>query len=150
LGAFFLTLTWTGWHPGDAVGAHAPLHHGYQQATTTAWLGIVMCQVGVAFAARTDHASLRSVGFFTNRALLGAIGVTLLFATGLVYLPIAHSVFGTAALDPGHLAVVAPFAFVVWGADELRRLRRRRRSADPTPRELGTNDSDASATSAGC
>jgi hypothetical protein len=37
--------------------------------------------------------------------------------------------FGTAALSPGQLATVAPFPFVVWGADEIRRLLVRRRQA---------------------
>jgi hypothetical protein len=43
-------------------------------------LGIVACQVGTAFAVRTSHASLRSVGVFPNRYLLGAIGIALAFA----------------------------------------------------------------------
>ena len=29
--------------------------------------------------------------------------------------------FGTAALSPGQLAILLPFPFIVWGADELRR-----------------------------
>ena len=50
------------------VGAGTPLHHAYLQATTMTFLGIVACQIGTAFAARTERASLRSVGVFTNRA----------------------------------------------------------------------------------
>ena len=127
MGGYFLTLTRAGWHPGDPTGPGTALHHAYQQATTTAWLGIVACQIGTAFAARTDHASLREVGVFSNRPLLGAIGVSLLFAALVVYLPPLHTVFGTAALSPSQLAVVAPFPLLVWGADELRRAHRRRR-----------------------
>jgi magnesium-transporting ATPase (P-type) len=62
MGAFLLTLSRAGWNPGDATGPGTALHHAYQQATTTAWLGIVACQVGTAVAVRTDHASLRAVG----------------------------------------------------------------------------------------
>ena len=129
MGGYFLALTRAGWHPGDPTGPGTALHHAYQQATTTAWLGIVACQIGAAFAARTDHASLREVGLFSNRPLLGAIGVSLLFAALVVYLPPLHTVFGTAALSPSQLAVVAPFPFLVWGADELRRAHRRRRAS---------------------
>ncbi len=86
------------------------------------WLGIVACQVGTAFAVRTDRASLRSVGVFSNRLLLAAIGVALAFAAAVVYLPVMHGVFGTEALTAGQVATVAPFPFIVWGADELRRL----------------------------
>jgi len=129
LAGFFLTLVRAGWAPGDAVGSGSPLHAAYRQATTTAWLGIVFCQIGAAFAARTDHASLRSVGVFANRLLLIGIGVALTFAALLVYLPAAHSAFGTAALGPAELATVVPFPLIVWGADETRRALRRRRAA---------------------
>ena len=129
MAGFFLTLRHAGWQPGAATGPGTPLNHGYRQATTVAWLGIVACQVGTAFAVRTDHASLRQVGLFTNKLLLAGIGVALAFAAALVYVPALNSFFGTAALSPGQLATVAPYPFVVWGADEIRRLVLRRRSA---------------------
>jgi hypothetical protein len=37
-----------------------------------------------------------------------------------------HGLFGTEALTPAQLAIVAPFPFIVWGADEIRRLLIRR------------------------
>ena len=43
--------------PTSATGS--PLHDAYLQATTMTFLGIVACQVGTAFAARTERASLR-------------------------------------------------------------------------------------------
>jgi magnesium-transporting ATPase (P-type) len=126
---FFLTLRHTGWQPGAPTGPGAPLNHAYRQATTVAWLGIVACQVGTAFAVRTDHASLRSVGVFTNRPLLAAIAVALAFAAAVVYLPVLQGFFGTAALTPAQLALVAPFPIIVWGADEIRRWLIRRHHA---------------------
>jgi magnesium-transporting ATPase (P-type) len=124
---FFVTLGRAGWHPGDATGPGSPLSHAYRQATTVTWLGIVACQIGTAFAVRTDHASLRSVGLLTNRFLLAGIAFSLAFAALLIYTPVLHRFFGTAALSPGQLATVAPFPVIVWGADELRRFVIRRR-----------------------
>ena len=95
---FFLTLRHAGWHPGAATGAGSALNHAYRQATTVAWLGIVACQIGTAFAVRTDHASLRSVGVFSNRFLLGGIAAELAFAAALIYVPALNSIFGTAPL----------------------------------------------------
>ncbi len=126
MAGFFLTLRHAGWHPGAPTGPGSPLYQGYRQATTVAWLGIVACQVGTAFAVRTDHASLRQVGLFTNKLLLAGIAVALAFAAAVVYLPALQGVFGTAALSAGQLAIVAPFPFIVWGADEIRRLLIRR------------------------
>ena len=58
----------------------------------------------------------------SNRPLLAAIAVALAFAAAVVYAPALQGFFGTAALTPGQLATVAPFPFIVWGADELRRI----------------------------
>jgi magnesium-transporting ATPase (P-type) len=123
---FFLTLRHAGWQPGAPTGPGSPLNHVYRQATTVAWLGIVACQVGTAFAVRTDHASLRSVGVFTNRPLLAGIAVALAFAAALIYVPVLQAFFGTAALTPAQLAIVVPFPIIVWGADETRRMLMRR------------------------
>jgi Cation transporting ATPase, C-terminus len=64
----------------------------------------------------------------TNKLLLADIAVALAFAAALVYLPALHGFFGTATLSPRQLATVAPFPFIVWGADEIRRALVRRRS----------------------
>lgn len=120
-GAFLVLLLRAGWTPGAPVGPGSPWHLAWRQAATATFVGIVSCQVGVAVAARTEHAPLRSVGLFSNRALLGAIAVELAFTAALVYVPAAQAVVGTTALDPGVVAVLACFAPVVWGADALRR-----------------------------
>jgi len=127
-GRIFLTLTRASRHPGDPTGPGTALNYAYQRSTTTARLGIVVCQIGTAFATRTDRASLRLVGVFSSWPLLAAIGGSLLFSALVVCLPPLHTVFGTGALSPAQLAAVAPFPFLVWGADELRRTHRSRRT----------------------
>ena len=85
------------------------------------FLGMVMCQVGTAFAARTDRASLRSVGVFTNRLLLWGIAFELGLAAMIIYVPFFQHLLGTAALPADALLIAATFPFIVWGADESRR-----------------------------
>jgi magnesium-transporting ATPase (P-type) len=88
-----------------------------------------MSQVGTAFAARTDRASLRAIGPFSNPLLLWGILFELVLAGLLIYAPPLQSLLGTAALEPRMLLFVAPFPFIVWGTDELRRWVLRRRAA---------------------
>jgi calcium-translocating P-type ATPase len=121
MAGFFVTLRHAGWQPGAATGPGSDLNLGYRQATTVAWLGIVACQVGTAFAVRTDRASLRQVGVLSNKPLLGGIALALVFAALVVYVPLLQRFFGTAALSGAQLATVAPFPLIVWGADEIRR-----------------------------
>ena len=129
LAGFFYVLNGAGWHMGDPVGVGHPLHHAYLQATTMTFLGMIAGQIGTAFAVRTRRASLRSIGVFSNRYLLGAILAELLLAAVFVYAPPLQSLLGTAALPVGDLAFLLPYPFIVWGADELRRWLMRRHAA---------------------
>jgi calcium-translocating P-type ATPase len=139
MAAFFYVLSRSGWGPGDPTGTGTPLHHAYQQATTMTFLSMVACQVGTAFAARTERSSLRSIGVFSNPLLLWGVAFELALAAALIYLPPCQNLLGTASLPLEDLLLVLPFPFVVWGADELRRWRIRRageRSASPPHRGL--------------
>jgi calcium-translocating P-type ATPase len=121
LSAFVAVLAASGWRLGADVGAGSPYHAAYLQATTATFLTIVVCQVGTAFAARTERTSLRAIGVFSNRLLLGAILIELLFAAALCYLPPLQSVFGTAPPPAWLLPLLIPCPFIVWGADEVMR-----------------------------
>ena len=103
-------------------------------ATTMSFAGITACQVGTAFASRTNRASLREIGVLSNPLLLGGLVFMLAFAAALIYLPPLQSIFGTAALGLPELALLSTFPVIVWGSDELRRAWGRRREADPTAR----------------
>jgi magnesium-transporting ATPase (P-type) len=92
------------------------------------FLGMIAGQIGTAFAVRTRRASLRSIGVFSNRYLLGAIVAELLLAAIFVYAPPLQSLLGTAGLPLHDLALLLPYPVIVWGADELRRWLVRRRA----------------------
>ncbi len=126
LAGYFLVLWHGGWQPGAETGPGSPLHHTWVQATTMTFLGIVACQVGTAFAARTQRASLRSIGVFSNRLLLWGIAFEVAFCALLLGVPALREVFGLALPPAGLLPLLLLFPVVVWGADELWRLRLRR------------------------
>ena len=126
--AFLVTLEQGGWHLGAEVSS-GPLHHVWQQATTMSFLGIVACQIGTAMASRTQHASLRQVGIFTNRLLLWGIAYEIVFAAAVSTVPTLQDVFGTATPDLWQVLLILPFPLLVWGADELWRWNTRRRIA---------------------
>ena len=132
MGGFFYVLTKAGWQLGDPTGDGYPLNHGYREATTMTFFSMVACQIGTAFAARTERASLRSVGVFSNPLLLWGIAFELLLAAAIIYLPPLQSLLSTAPLSPDALALALPFPFIVWGADELRRYYMRSRAQRAT------------------
>ena len=126
LAGFFWVLGGAGWAPGDAVDAGSPLHDAYLTATTMTFAGIVACQIGTAFASRTERASLRSIGVLSNRLLLWGIAFEVAFTAAIVYVPWLQGIFGTRPLGAHEVGVLLTFPLVVWGADELRRAWRRR------------------------
>jgi len=128
-GAFFYVLYSAGWSPGESTDPGSHLHGAYLDATTMTFAGIIACQVGTAFAARTTRASLREIRVFSNRLLLWGIIFELVFAAAIIYLPPLQAVFGTNALGVRELAILALFPPLVWGTDELRRWARRSREA---------------------
>ena len=130
MGLFFLVLTRGGWTPGAATGDGSPLHDVYVQATTATFAAIVACQIGTAFAARTQHSSLRAIGLWTNPLLLAGIAFELVFAAAVIYLRPLQEVFGTAALPGWVLALLVPMPLMVWGVDEAYRALRRRSAAE--------------------
>jgi calcium-translocating P-type ATPase len=133
LAGFFYVLTQAGWHSGDPTGAHTRFHHAYQQATTMTFLGVIFGQIGTAFAVRTQRASLRSVGAFSNRYLLWAIAGELAIAAVFVLTPPFQALLGTAVPPARDLLLLIPFPFIVLGADELRKFMIRARSSRRAP-----------------
>jgi len=126
IAGFFFVLVASGWHPGDPTGTGTRFHHAYLQATTMTFLGMIFGQIGTAFAVRSQRASLRSVGVFSNRYLLLAVAAELAIAAVLVYAPPFQALLGTAALPARYLAILLPYPLIVWGADEVRKFISRR------------------------
>jgi calcium-translocating P-type ATPase len=125
-GLFLVVLLAAGWTPCAPTGDGSPLHAAYVQATTATFLAIVACQIGTAFAARTEHSSLRRVGLTTNPLLLWGIAFEVVFAAALTALPPLQWLFGTTLPPAWALLLLLPMPFVVWGVDEAYRAGRRR------------------------
>ncbi|UOT01026.1 cation-translocating P-type ATPase C-terminal domain-containing protein [Rhodococcus opacus] len=56
------------------------------------FLGIVACQIGTAFASRTEHASLAKVGVASNPLLLWGIAFEVCFAALVVTVPVLRHI----------------------------------------------------------
>ncbi|MGN6404520.1 cation-translocating P-type ATPase [Sinomonas sp.] len=124
---FFLTLFAGGWHLGLDT-SREPLHTVWVHATTMTFLGIVACQIGTAFAARTQTASLAQIGLGANRLLLWGIAFEIAFSAAIVYVPPLQAIFGTASPYPWQILMLVPFPVIVWGSDEVYRWVRRRKA----------------------
>jgi calcium-translocating P-type ATPase len=133
MASYFFTLLRGGWTAGAATGPGTALHPVYLEATTATFAAIVACQIGTAFAARTDRVSLLTVGLATNPLLLGGIAFEIAFTALLVYLPAANDLLGTAPLPWQTVLFIAPFPLLVWAVDEAYRAATRHTDRDLRP-----------------
>jgi sodium/potassium-transporting ATPase subunit alpha len=116
--AYFTVLSAGGWQWGQSLIGSDPL---YLKAVTAFFVAIILCQVANGLISKTTRQSLWRQGLFSNRWLLLGIGVELLLAAAVVYIPILHPWFGTASLSAGEFLLAWPFALGLLLLDEARR-----------------------------
>ncbi len=88
----------------------------YLLASTIFLAGVVMAQIGNAFACRTEKGKVHRLGWVSNPSLLVGIGVDLVFLLGIIYVRPAAVIFNHVPLSPQawiFLALIAPGVFVL-------------------------------------
>jgi sodium/potassium-transporting ATPase subunit alpha len=116
MASYFYILFQGGWSWGQTPPV--PL---YLQATTACLTAVVVTQVANGFVCRSPHASVFSLGLFTNRLLLVGMLVEVGLQLTIVYSPFGQKIFGTAALPLSAWLVALPFALLLFAADETRK-----------------------------
>ena len=91
---------------------------------------LIFGQLGLALEVRAEKASLFTIGLFTNKAMLGAVGLGLAAHLVILYLPVAQRIFGTEPLDLAHFAIAIAGAITVMAAVEVWKMFLRRQIAD--------------------
>jgi Ca2+-transporting ATPase len=80
---------------------------------------LTFSQMAHILAIRSERQSLFRIGLFSNKALLAAVGLTVILQLALLYVSELRVVFRTTALSPVDLATTAGFAAVIFCAVEL-------------------------------
>jgi magnesium-transporting ATPase (P-type) len=126
--AFLVALVAAGWSPGEAF----PSGDALRAASGAAFMTVVFAQKANAFACRSSTVRPGQLGWTTNRLLIPAASVELLFSfVVLLVAPIAL-VLGHASPPPAGWAVALLSAPLVLAVDAVdKRVRARRREANP-------------------
>ena len=121
---------WEYWTEVPAGGHAVALREAQTMAVTT----VVFFQIFYLVNCRSLRDSAFRIGFFSNPTVFAGIGVLLLLQAGFIYLPFMQAVFGTAALQPGALALSVLAAASIQpliSAEKALRNRNRRGRSDP-------------------
>jgi P-type Ca2+ transporter type 2C len=91
-------------------------------ATTAFQAGVVMAQVGNAFACRSEKGNVRWLGLFSNRYLLGGILVEILLIIGMIYWTPLAGLLENGSLPPGYWLILIWFAPLLYGLERTRKM----------------------------
>jgi Ca2+-transporting ATPase len=96
---------------------------------TVLFTSIAFAELAGSFAMRSERVSLRRLGPFTNRALVGAVALTIVLQVALVVVPFARDVLGLEPLGAEHWLLVVAIAIGYLVVVEIdKAIHRRRRS----------------------
>jgi Ca2+-transporting ATPase len=108
------------------------LKTGQAHWQTMVFTVLCLSQMGHVLAIRSERESLFSEGILSNKPLAGAFLLTFVLQMATIYVPQLNSVFKTAPLTFGQLAVTLALSSVVFFAVELEKLVKRRRNPLPS------------------
>ncbi|MCX6025472.1 MAG: HAD-IC family P-type ATPase, partial [Chloroflexi bacterium] len=106
-----------GWRllpPAQDLNAHA-------LAVTVFYAGVVMAQVGNAYACRTEHGQVRQIGWLGNPLLLVGILVEIGLLLVLVYIKPIAALFGHVAIPPVYWIGLSFYPLILYLLDWTRR-----------------------------
>ncbi len=99
-------------------------------AQTIAFVTLCSSELIRAFTARSEHYSIFSIGFLSNRWMVWAVGVSFLLVLMVVYVPFLQPFFDTVPLSADDWMLMLPFFFASPVAMELLKLYFRKRMAN--------------------
>ncbi len=124
--AFLVFLLRHGWQYGTVTLGDPLLH---RQAMTMTLLGAVTCQMLNVWTMRSWELSALSRNIFSNRLLLLALAVELVWVWALLNVAPVQKVFNTAHVPPGDLWILLPFPVLLFVSHEGYKWLRRRRNS---------------------
>ena len=98
-------------------------------AQTIAFVTLCCSELIRAFTARSEYHSVFSIGVFSNRWMVWAVGVSFLLVLMVVYVPFLRPFFDTVPLTPDDWLFMLPFFFASPVAMELLKVYFRNRTA---------------------
>ena len=120
----------------DALAILAVFHLALQRypdqlaaAQTIAFVTLCSSELIRAFTARSEYHGIFSIGVFSNRWMVWAVGMSFLLVLMVVYLPFLQPFFDTVPLGAEDWLLMLPFFFASPAAMELLKVYFRKRSA---------------------
>jgi len=93
----------------------------YVLARTVFFAGVVMAQVGNAFACRRETPGVHELGWFSNRFLLVGVAIEIIMAAALIYVPLLAYLFDLMPLPLFVWPGLALYGLILYVLDRIRK-----------------------------
>ena len=111
------------------IGTQAwAIRQGLPHWQTMAFTVLCFSQLGMSLAIRSRQESIFSLGLLSNKAMLGAVLLTVGLHLLIIYVPFCNELFSTAPLTAAELGIAVAVASVVFWVVEAQKLITRRRA----------------------
>lgn len=98
-------------------------HAGWQ---TMVFTTLTLAQMANILALRSDRGSMFSIGLFSNKAVLGAVALTVVLQLIVIYVPFLQRLFNTVALSATDLLISFVLSSIIFAGVEMEKWLRRR------------------------
>ncbi|MDD1617103.1 MAG: ATPase, P-type (transporting), HAD superfamily, subfamily IC, partial [Methylococcaceae bacterium NSP1-2] len=119
MAAYFFVLHSGDWQWGENLANNTPL---YLQATTACFSAIIIAQIVNVFLCKTPNRSVFSASLFDNYIILWGIALEIVLLGIIDYSPWGNTIFGTLPLEPKVWLFIMPFALLMLGLEEMRKV----------------------------
>lgn len=99
------------------------------KAQTAAFLTVVMFEIYQAFTCRSTRHTVFKVGFFKNKALLGAVAISVITTFSVIFVPQLNPIFHTTALSGWEVFCICAIALSGAGFIEISKFIKTRKRA---------------------
>jgi len=103
------------------------LHYEIAGWQTIAFTTLCLSQMGHVMAIRSDYKSIFQVGLFTNKPMLLALVLTVLFQVIIIYMPVFNRIFQTTPLSLMEFLMVILASSIVFWAVEVEKWMKRKK-----------------------
>jgi len=86
--------------------------HGQDLAETMAFATLALAELPIAYTSRSERYPLMRLGFFTNKWMQMAVGVSILLTIAVIFVPFLNGPFNTVPLTAAQWELVIPLALV--------------------------------------
>lgn len=88
-------------------------------ARTVAFATLIIAELLRSYSARSERLSVFSLGFFSNKLMNGAVGISLLLLFAVIYIPGVNKVFDNVPLSAGAWLLIIPLALIPFATSEI-------------------------------